>query len=630
MIHRCPSCGYEPVDQSLICPNCGAEIVENVTEKLQHEENLQTDLSSVENKVDDSTVEVITFADTDEVNDDIVWSDLQEQPIGEVMKELAKEHDVPLSKADLAALDTTLSEEEQDNSEDNQSAQLADFVQEQQEKQKEAEDAALEENPILANYIEMHNAQKEAQRLAQQAENQQAEANVQEPQEVASQEKSNQLSDTEKSTNALDDEVTEAEKNVYTAASNHILQDSVDNQEADEEQAKPSKKWRNIALVGATVLLVGGGFYYSHYQRQKDSEQHIIEQINKQVSQLAKKINNLYTTKQASYLKDSVTLAEINELEKELKNFDGQKDYQKLKKQLADAKEQLLKVQEINDYFTSPVLKEGKLNKHAALDYSKKFDMKLISNPESSFDKLVNEAILFGQKAYTNYEKAQTATKELSDGYKNGILASSVTREKYQQAKKLVEQLVDSKQKDEMEKQLQTIDQALTKNEQAAKKDDAESSQNPSNSDGKSTQAATSSPVVQIQSNPVNTQPIYTSRINEQSEILSPQSTHQSANQPLIASRPSDLQDVNNSAWQWADGVQDRVLQACIGRGYIVSGGYVLERVRIENQEGYYNLFAVMPSAKFPNASSKNPIYVVTINCKTGFYKGNGNDHTIR
>ena len=140
-------------------------------------------------------------------------------------------------------------------------------------------------------------------------------------------------------------------------------------------------------------------------------------------------------------------ISEVPELEKN----NGQKDYQKLKKQLADAKEQLLKVQEINDYFTSPVLKEAKLNKHAALDYSKKFDMKLISNPESSFDKLANEAILFGQKAYTNYEKAQTATKELSDGYKNGILASSVTREKYQQAKKLVEQLVDSKQKDEMD-----------------------------------------------------------------------------------------------------------------------------------------------------------------------------------
>ena len=191
MIHRCPSCGYEPVDQSLICPNCGAEIVENITEKLQHEENRQTDLSSVENKVDDSTVEVVAFADTDEVNDDIVWSDLQEQPIGEVMKELAKEHDVILSESDLAAFDTTLSEENQDNPEDNQSTQLADFVQEQQEKQKEFEDDALEENPILASYIEMHNAQKEAQCLAEQAEKQQSEANVQGVEEVEAESESN-------------------------------------------------------------------------------------------------------------------------------------------------------------------------------------------------------------------------------------------------------------------------------------------------------------------------------------------------------------------------------------------------------------------------------------------------------
>ncbi|XBG91622.1 hypothetical protein V4S38_04480 [Enterococcus cecorum] len=119
---------------------------------------------------------------------------------------------------------------------------------------------ALEENPILANYIEMHNAQKEAQRLAEQAENQQAEANVQEPQEVASQEKSNRLSDTEKSTNALADEVTEAEKNVYTVASNPILQDSVDNQEADEEQAKPSKKWRHLALAERDAFSCWGWF----------------------------------------------------------------------------------------------------------------------------------------------------------------------------------------------------------------------------------------------------------------------------------------------------------------------------------------------------------------------------------
>ena len=622
MIHRCPSCGYEPVDQSLICPNCGAEIVENVTEKLQHEENLQTDLSSVENKVDDSTVEVITFEDTDEVNDDIVWSDLQEQPIGEVMKELAKEHDVPLSKADLAAINITLSKEEQDNSEDNQSAQLADLVQEQQEKQKEAEDAALEENPILANYIEMHNAQKEAQRLAEQAENQQAESNVQEPQEVASQEKSNQLSDTEKSTNALADEVTEAEKNVYTAASNHILQDSVDNQEADEEQAKPSKKWRHLALAGAALLVVGGGFYYAHVQRQDTNKSQVTQKADSQLSKLSVKVTQLFTTNKAEFLKATVTLAQIDDLSNQLEKYKDDKGYTKLHQQLASAKQQWQKVSEVNGYFTSPIIENGQLKEQATLDYSQKFAVKAIANPQEPYEKLVNEAVAIGQKAYEQYEKAQSATKELMDGYKNQLLASSVTREKYQNAKKMVDQLAKSKQKESLSKQLATIDQALTKKEQEEKQAKAANTET-----SNQTEAVAEKPV---EANPVNTQPIYTTRTSEQSEVLSPESVHQGDNQPLISTRLSDLQDVNNQAWQWNPEVKNQVLQACLSRGYIVDGGYVLERARIENQEGYYNLYAVAPSQRFSYASAKNPVYVVTINDKTGFYKGNGNDHTIR
>lgn len=622
MIHRCPSCGYEPVDQSLICPNCGAEIVENVTEKLQHEENLQTDLSSGENKVDDSTVEVVAFADTDEVNDDIVWSDLQEQPIGEVMKELAKEHDVPLSKADLAALDITLSEEEQDNSEDNQSAQLADFVQEQQEEQKEAEDVALEENPILANYIEMHNAQKEAQRLAEQAENQQAEANVQEPQEVASQEKSNQLSDTEKSTKALENEVTEAEKNVYTAASNHILQDSVDNQEADEEQAKTSKKWRHLVLAGAALLVVGGGFYYAHVQRQDTNKPKVTQKADSQLSKLSAKVAQLFTSNKAEFLKATVTLNRIDDLSQQLEKYKEDEGYSKLHQQLTSAKQQWQKVSEVNGYFTSPMIENGQLNQQATLDYSQKFAVKAIENPKEPYEKLVNEAVKIGQKAYEQYEKAQSATKELMDGYKNQLLASSVTREKYQNAKKLVDQLAKSEQKEALSKQLATIDQALSKKEQEEKQAKAANTETASQ-----TEALAAKPV---EANPVNTQPIYTTRTSEQSEILSPKSVHQGDNQPLIASRLSDLQDVNNQAWQWDPEVKNQVLQACLSRGYIVDGGYVLERARIENQEGYYHLYAVAPSQRFSYASADNPVYVVTINDKTGFYKGNGNDHTIR
>lgn len=622
MIHRCPSCGYEPVDQSLICPNCGAEIVENITEKLQHEENRQTDLSSVENKVDDSTVEVVAFADTDEVNDDIVWSDLQEQPIGEVMKELAKEHDVILSESDLAAFDTTLSEENQDNPEDNQSTQLADFVQEQQEKQKEFEDAALEENPILASYIEMHNAQKEAQRLAEQAEKQQSEANVQGVEEVEAESESNHSSDTEKTTNALDDEDTEAEKNVYATASNHISQDSVDRQEAAEEQVKPSKKWRHLALAGAALLIVGGGFYYAHVQRQDTNKPKVTQKSDRQLSKLSAKVEQLFTTNKAEFLKARVTLSQIDSLSEQLENYKGDKGYTKLHQQLTSAKQQWQKVSEVNGYFTSPIIENGQLNQQATLDYSQKFAIKAIENPQEPYEKLVNEAVTIGQKAYNQYEKAQSATKELMDGYKNQLLASSVTREKYQNVKKLVDQLAKSQQKESLSKQLATIDEALTKKEQEEKQAKAANTET-----SNQTEAVAPKPV---ETNPVNTQPIYTTRSSEQSEVLSPKSLHQGDNQPLISTRLSDLQDVNNQAWQWNPEVKNQVLQACLSRGYIVDGGYVLERARIENQEGYYNLYAVAPSQRFSYASAKNPVYVVTINDKTGFYKGNGNDHTIR
>lgn len=618
MIHRCPSCGYEPVDQSLICPNCGAEIVENITKKLQHEEEtLQMDLSSGENEVDDSTVEVLTFADTDEVNDDIVWSDLQEQPIGEVMKELAKEHDVPLSEDDLAALDTTLPEESQDNKpEDNQATQLSDFVQEQQEKQKKVEDVTLEVNPILANYIEMHNGQKEMDK-DDNISSSEVQNKVQGDEVIDTEDEINYSSDTEKTLKVIENEVTEAEKSVYSTTSNHISQDSSDITQEDEEQVKPSKKWGNLVLAGAALLVVGGGFYYAYVQRQDANQSKVTQQINSELNKLSSKVDKLFISKEAKLLKTSVTIAQIDDLSNQLKKYKHEKGYTKISQQLTSAKKQLQKVSEVNNYFTSPIIENGQINKQATLDYSQKFTVEAIANPKEPYEKLVNEAVTIGQKSYDQYEKAQSATKELMDGYKNQLLASSVTREKYQNAKDLVDQLAKSQQKEELSKQLAMIDHALSKKEQDEKQVIVDN-----------TETATQTEVVE--SNPVNTQPIYTTRSSEQSEVLSPKSVHQGDNQPLISSRLSDLQDVDNQAWQWAPEVENQVLQACLSRGYIVDGGYVLERARIENQEGYYNLYAVAPSPRFSYASANNPVYVVTINDKTGFYKGNGNDHTIR
>lgn len=674
MINRCPHCGFEPIKDQLVCPNCGKEIKENIAEKLR-----------IDNK------EVIHLEENAiEKNDNIVWSDLQEVPIGTLMEHMSGEKDQYATEKNDQTADDIENKEESTVDVNDQSAQetIEKIVSKEnndemkidnQEAETSLDDTENEldeePNPILAQYLEMHNARKLAQQQAEAVENNVA-------QEIAEE---NVVKDSQLES-AMSEEVNEApiadeasakpnkamqfdpdyliddsdDENQTSQPSNETIgatlsQISKLNQEetgssTNDEQLEVTsssddttkfKKWRSVALAAALLLVVGTGYWYAHHQRNASDEK-VLEQVDQQVEKLSTKIDQLYTTKQRDFIKSTITLAQINQLNKQLANFDGQENYQKLKKRLETAKDQLLSEQDINDYFTKAILANGKLNHDAHIDYSKKFDLQLRKG-KTAFDQLANLAIKQGQDEYKAYEDAKKAVDDLMSGYKNQLLASSVTREKYQQAKKLVDQLFDSSQKTTMAKQLQTIDQALTKQEQEQKQKQEQQNQSSAttqDSNDSTTSSTTNGSTANTNQsgqattsvgaeNAYNTQPVYASWISEDTQVLTPQTAHQVNNQPLIASRLSDLQDVNNPAWSWAPGVKEKVLQACIDRGYIVPGGYVLERVRIENGEGYYNLYSISPSAKF-SASPDKPMYVVTINCKTGFYKGNGNDHTIR
>lgn len=674
MINRCPHCGFEPIKDQLVCPNCGKEIKENIAEKLRID-NKEV-IHSEENAI--------------EKNDNIVWSDLQEVPIGTLMEHMSGEKDQHATEKNDQTADDIENKEESTVDVNDQSAQETtekivskenndEMKIDNQEAETSLDDTENEldeePNPILAQYLEMHNARKLAQQQAEAVENNVA-------QEIAEE---NVVKDSQPES-AMSEEVNEAPIADEASAKpnkamqfdpDYLIDDSDDENQTsqpsnetigatlsqisklNQEETGPStndeqleatsssddttkfKKWRSVALAAALLLVVGTGYWYAHHQRNASDEK-VLEQVDQQVEKLSTKIDQLYTTKQRDFIKSTITLAQINQLNKQLANFDGQENYQKLKKRLETAKDQLLSEQDINDYFTKAILANGKLNHDAHIDYSKKFDLQLRKG-KTAFDQLANLAIKQGQDEYKAYEDAKKAVDDLMSGYKNQLLASSVTREKYQQAKKLVDQLFDSSQKTTMAKQLQTIDQALTKQEQEQKQKQEQQNQSSAttqNSNDSTTSSTTNGSTANTNQsgqattsvgaeNAYNTQPVYASWISEDTQVLTPQTAHQVNNQPLIASRLSDLQDVNNPAWSWAPGVKEKVLQACIDRGYVVPGGYVLERVRIENGEGYYNLYSISPSAKF-SASPDKPMYVVTINCKTGFYKGNGNDHTIR
>ena len=77
----------------------------------------------------------------------------------------------------------------------------------------------------------------------------------------------------------------------------------------------------------------------------------------------------------------------------------------------------------------------------------------------------------------------------------------------------------------------------------------------------------------------------------------------------------SAVDDSNNSAWDFADGVLEQILATSRSRGYITGNQYILERVNIVNGNGYYNLYT-------PDGT-----YLFTLNCKTGYFVGNGSGH---
>ncbi len=77
----------------------------------------------------------------------------------------------------------------------------------------------------------------------------------------------------------------------------------------------------------------------------------------------------------------------------------------------------------------------------------------------------------------------------------------------------------------------------------------------------------------------------------------------------------SAVDDSNNPAWMFADGVLEQILATSRARGYITGNQYILERVNIVNGNGYYNLYK-------PDGT-----YLFTLNCKTGYFVGNGSGH---
>ena len=78
----------------------------------------------------------------------------------------------------------------------------------------------------------------------------------------------------------------------------------------------------------------------------------------------------------------------------------------------------------------------------------------------------------------------------------------------------------------------------------------------------------------------------------------------------------SAIADSSNPALTFGDGVLEKIVSTSQARGYFSGNDYILEKVNIINGNGYYNMFR------------KDGTYLFSINCKTGYFVGNGSGHS--
>lgn len=275
----------------------------------------------------------------------------------------------------------------------------------------------------------------------------------------------------------------------------------------------------------------------------------------------------------------------LSDLEKLLKKLEKTKYYDAAKKKYDNLKKQIEAVQKINSQFESDALVDGSYNASIAV----KSDATFNNLPESvtttgnaSLDSTIQEAIKGGKTQLEEKAKAASATSAATASESVNTASPAAPSG------------------DNTSGAASTGGGAAASNTSGAQNGAA----NSAGSTG-STGATGGTTGGSAAASTVVTRGI----TNYNPSILQRDRSRVPYNANVVA-------DTSNPAWIWADGVLDKIIETSHSRGYFSGDNFILEPVNIINGNGYYNLY-------LPDGT-----YLFSINCKTGYYVGNGSGHS--
>lgn len=391
---------------------------------------------------------------------------------------------------------------------------------------------------------------------------------------------------------------------------------NLEKKDLDKTQKKKSKKVPYLAL--AAVLLLGGGgwAYYDHHQK-VEAEVAAEAKRQQQMEDLHGKLAAFYTDDHHQFIRADMIHQDLSKLKNDLSSLKNEKGYSALETTYQDIQSKIQDIQKVNEWFVAPVI----VDDHLADDIKLKADKEIqtIETDNTDFGKLIQQA---QTEAKNQYAELQTAKEKTAIVFKDGKVVGSATRDQYKTAKEAVEKVKNTDLSAQLNEQLKQVDKMLTDKEKKEEEEKKKEEEAKKAAEEQAKQAAQAAAAAQA------AQQAAVAQAAQQEAASSTPSSSNSANQPIKSARASDIADASNPAWTWAPGVQSKVIATCIQRGYIVEGGYRLEKARIENGEGYYNLYATSTKSALMKGIGESalPFYIVTINCKTGWFGGNGSN----
>ena len=278
----------------------------------------------------------------------------------------------------------------------------------------------------------------------------------------------------------------------------------------------------------------------------------------------------------------------LSDLEKLLKKLEKTKYYDAAKKKYDNLKKQIEAVQKINSQFESDALVDGSYNASIAV----KSDANFNNLPESvtttgnaSLDSTIQEAIKGGKTQLEEKAKAASATSAATAS--ESVNTASPAAPSGDNAS------------------------GAASNGGGASASNTSGAQNgAANSAGSAGSAGSTGATGGTTGGSAAASTVVTRGItNYNPSILQRDRSRVPYNANVVA-------DTSNPAWTWADGVLDKIIETSHSRGYFSGDNFILEPVNIINGNGYYNMY-------LPDGT-----YLFSINCKTGYYVGNGSGHS--